>query len=323
MGTPGMWYDGWISIKKETIYGTDPGGAREACFRVNNLDVVNDQGAEPYPSMAGPGVRGHVEGDVKASISFEVPMNYEGTGRILKALFGTYAFTANSPVAGVNKHAFSFSNIATLDSYAVEACIGDIPSGKVFLLTGATMNSATIKMVQGGMVVMAVEMIAKHVAPNITKVGTPVYAADHPIMSHNIESPMFSGTGKDVKALEMTIAHAMTDDRRNMKREISQPLRGDNRTVTGTAMLEFDDLTIYNKMVGLTSGTFDFDLLSLEMAALTTPFELDFIGSNCLVKIAETGIKAVGPIDMPVSFQMRSATSEITAELYNTETTYA
>jgi hypothetical protein len=324
MTLPGEGYDSWVSFKEESTYGTDPGGARDFYLRLVTESMKKAMNPQQYPGMNGPGVRGHFTGNIIVNGEVAVEFHYEGAGKLLKWAFGGYAYAVDTPEAGANQHTFSFDNDSTIDSFSMEISKGDIPSGDVHLYTGCIINSITLSWANQELVGLSINVIAQNETVDGAAVGSPTYADDHPVLWHFTGQLTVVGSGsQDMKDGSITIAHNMTEDRFLMGQTIAQPVRGSHRLVTGQATLEFADLTLYNKYVGGTKGSFALAFTSTELITGATYYSLTLAGTDSLLTAAEPVVNSPGPIDLPINFQLRSATAELSAVLVNTDTTYA
>jgi len=308
----GMGYDSWCSVVEETTYGTTP-GTGETYLRFVNESIVKDIGVKPRKSLAAmDSYRDFMESVHKIGGDLTLELNYEGMGLFIKHALGTqgYGFTADSPVAGANTHVFKIHEALTHTSnegLSIEIAKANIPSGKVFLYEGCSVNTLRWTFTDGEIVEMVAGLLCSTETANTSASGTPAYPTDVPVYWRYAGALNFLGEASTpLRSGYIQIDNKLSADRYLLNEALPAPLRTDHRVISGEFVIEFEDLTEYNKYLGLTTGAIDITFSSvadLVYITGTTPYTIKFDIPKAILTAAPTTIGGPGPIEVTYAFQ--------------------
>lgn len=322
-------YDGFCTFKKESTFGSDPGGTRDIHCRVVRDTLKKTKNFQVMPGMAGPGVRQRYAGNTVVAGDLELEFHYSALPQLMMWTCGPtgYTFTADGGGGtGAHQHLIKPSTDQMLDSFSLELARGNIPSGKVFLYTGCTINQLLLEWANQTVVKFVLSIIAQEETPNTTAVETFSPASDVPVFWHNVAAPTVAGvTGIPMKSGTFVINNNMQGDRFLMSKTISQPNRADYRTVTGTVVSEFDGVDEYTAWNAETESSLLLQATSEAVITGAINYSLSIIAaSGVQFETVETALPGnPGPIDLPLAWHVNGAYDEVSITAINGDTTYA
>jgi len=149
-----------------------------------------------------------------------------------------------------------------------------------------------------------------------------LYQADYSMLTVNVNS-----VAQNIKEFELTISNSLATDRGNLGSRLRPGLgRGSgNREITGSMLIEFDDVTEYDLFRDLTEipivATWAAPANSIESGYA---YNLAITMSQCYLEgPPDIGMKDNGPLMLPVDFRAFATTAdndEISVVLRNTDT---
>ncbi|MCH7548560.1 MAG: hypothetical protein IH969_03320 [Candidatus Krumholzibacteriota bacterium] len=321
-------YNAWASFKEEVTFGTDAGGVREFYGRVISENLKLAKNYKKMPGMSGPGTLLFYEGNRIVQGDIEVEFHYGNISKLFKWIFTDYAFAVDTPVPGANQHTFTMTSTGgTKTPFTIELH-RDQPTDKVFLVTGATITQAVLTWNNEDLIRLKLTIIGQEMISDQTPNKVPVLAdfpTDRPVLWHHTAPWVVAAETLDIKGGSLTINDNMTQDRFLMAQTTRQPLRGDNRMITGQVTAEFDDIAAYrDKFEAGVRGNLAITLDSTPLFITgSTPFLLVASGANCLIQAADPSVSGPGPIDLPLEFVLEGATGEFQIQIDNGNPTYA
>lgn len=322
---PGQGYDSWATMIAESAYGTDPGGARDIHVRVIRDTLKKTPNFQPFPGMAGPGIRQRFEGNTVVAGDLELEFHYASLGRLIYWACGAsgYAFGADDPVADANTHTIKTGTNQVLQSFTLELARGDTPTGKCFTYPGAVIDQIALEWANQTMVKFTLSIIAKDELTNQTPAETYSPASDAPVLWHNLALATIAGVAAiPMKSGRFAIANNLQKGRFLMSKTISQPLRENNRIVDGSVVSEFEDDAEYAAWAAATSGALAIPITSEEMVTGSTPYALNISAADVQFATVESNVSGPGPLDLPLAFHVNGVNEEVTLTLINGDTTY-
>lgn len=255
--TPGLGFLSYIQIGKETTFNT-------AAVATSKLEII-DWNVQPVigvirdPSLYG-GVsqRAIYQGSRYWKGTFKVRLNFEGQLELFRGALGTYASTVVE--TSVRDH--KFTEGATLNSYTIEAALGNIPNGKCFRMTGATFTGVTLAGSATGGADENVIATFSVVAPDMQSAITPTAALNFPAVLNvpfNLGVTWNDGVTSDgtnrVRSWEYVIENMM-DEKRLYVGSLTpdQALRNNFLKTTFKFVEEFATVQLFNAARNFTAG---------------------------------------------------------------------
>lgn len=316
--------DSWGSIVEEVTYGTSP-GTGETYFEIISESLKQEIDIKSRRSLRGVSDRKTTLGNKVVGGDLALDLNFEGLGLLLKHAMGGYAFAADTPVAGANTHTFTLSD--TLPTgLSIEISKGNIPSGDVFLYQGVKVNTLEFDLTPDEIIQLTCGLIAQTETADGAASGSPTYPSDLPVEWRYAGSLTLAGeTTLDFEAGKIALDN-MLRRRFLMHDTTREPDRDGRRKVTGEAVVEFEDLALYNKYVAGTTGTLALTYTSDEFVTGATPYSM----AITMPKIQLTGlppeVSGEGPITITwpfLSLHDGTSTDALTIAIVNGETTLA
>jgi hypothetical protein len=323
MPEPGQGYDSYTSFIEEVTFGTDPGGARDFYLRHVRDTMKKNRNWQKFPGMAGPGIRKRFPGNKVVGGEVEPEFHYEGLGKLFYWALGTgsYTYSVDTPVASANTHEIKAASDQVLPSFSMEIQKGDTPSGKVTLYTGCMIDQLLLEWANQALVKLVMTIVAQEEAPNTTAVGSPSFASDHPVLWHNMGTITIAAVSAiAMKSGRLLINNNLQKDRFRMSKVTAQPLRADNREITGDCIAEFDGVEEYNAWEAETEGALAIALTSEDMVTGATPYSLALASSASQFSTVEHNVEGPGPIDLPLAWHLAGYNEELTATFVNAAT---
>lgn len=340
-GIPALGWDSWISFKKNTAYPTPAAptptpGVRDFYARVVRIQVPADRDLKTAQGMSGPGVRNHYAGRFMAQGSMTIEAHYTSLARLLKlALAGPtspasgYTFQAGVPVAGANTHVIQSNHSKVLDSFDCEVFLGDVPTGKCFLLQGCIINDIVINFTEGEQVLVEIQYACWDVLSNVTPISTsPSIPTDRFMLSWHLKTTVvgqliYDSIGFDALSFRLHINNGMSVNRFLLRKNLVLPVRIQNRVIDGSFGGELVDVTFWEKFKAIDTGSLIFTLESDEIVTGAQPYASTFSFPDTI--LIRPTIDAGDPGVVPISFdwQARGLSNEGLFSFINADTTYA
>lgn len=320
---PNEGHKSWGSIVEESVYGTSP-GAGESYFEFVSEDMKDETPIVPSKSLRGVTHRNVFQGNrIVGGSALTLEALFEGCGLFLKGAMGGYAFQADTPAAGANTHTFTLAD--TLPSYALEISKADVPTGKTFLYEGCKMNTLVMGIEEENPLSLVMGIIAQKETPNTTASGTPTYPDWLPILSRFTGTLTLAGTASLVyKSGTINLDNKLA--RRFLLSQLTkEPKRDGKRMVTGTAILEFDDLNLYDKYKAGTPGSLGVVFTSDTLITGTTYYTMTISMPNIYLTGRTPTVNSEGVVEAPFDFHSIYGTSSdaLSIIIVNTEATLA
>lgn len=316
-----MGHNSWMSMEREAVYGTRV-GTNELYSRIGpNEGIKYNPSPQKRVTVSGPGHIGKFPGKIRCGGPITPEISYDGMlGLLLEGAFGSLITTG----AGADKtHTLAMAN--ELDSYSVEVCKGDVPSGKVFEYLGGMVDQLAVNFETEKQIEIIPTFVFKDRNTNVTKSGTPSYPGNYfPLFYHVSQVDLVGETSLAVKRGSLMINNNLNKDRYFMARTLSKPKRNSGgRSVTGSVVVEFEDLAILDKFDALTEGSFQFAFTSdVVIPTTATPFSLTFTGAASFLTDGEPNVADDGAIEMTLPFQLTGGNTELAAVLVNGTVSY-
>lgn len=315
----GSGYKSYASVIEETVYGTDPGTARDGYLRLVTEGLTCDEQVTDLPGLGTRDVRETYQGQRVAGGPLDVYPGYEGAWLyLLKHALGGYGYTVDTPESGVNQHVFSVSDDLPI-GLSIEAMRGEIPPAKVFLYTGCKVDQMTLAWEGGGLLTCSTAIIAQDEAEDTTEQDDVTYASDLPIKYDHMGTIQIAGDTIPISGGSIVIANAL-GRRFLMGRLTQEPIPGGTRQITGQVTSELQDLTSYTKYKEHTLGAMDLLWEGADIGATSTPYTFRLQATVSRLTAATPNVSGFGVIEMPISFKIEAA-SQMTITVYNDETT--
>ncbi|NIM21272.1 MAG: hypothetical protein GTN64_02440 [Candidatus Latescibacteria bacterium] len=233
---------------------------------------------------------------------------------------------ATTPDTNIYTHNFTVKD--DLPSYNIEINRGDVPTdGKVFRYDGVMFDQYAFEWAGERQAQHTFTTVNKDRATNVDESGTQTYPGDYPLLFHHLATVTIAAEttlAAKVKAMSLFMNNNLQKDNYFNSRFKAKSKRDGDRTVNGTALFEFEDLNLMNKLVSGVEGTFTLKLtsdLDIPSSSPPTKFSLEFSGDASFISKADSDIADKSPIELPVSFELLGA-AEITAQLINGEVSY-
>lgn len=295
----GQGFDSWASLVTESVWGTAPGSG-EVYARLIDETVKLNPSPKFYPGLSGPGRRAKFMGHRRVAGEIKIePMFQGGTLVMLLHAFGSVGTAGTGPYT----HTYAMTNALPV-GLNIELSKADTPTGKVFRYDGAMIDSLTIDFAAEEMLTFGASVIAKDRTTDVAASGSPSFPADEPMLFHHSGQLTVVGSAVSIKSGSLTIANNLDADRFFMSQLLSRPKRKGYRDVTGTALVEFEDLTLVDKFALGTQGTMSLSFTDASANQIAFTMAASFLSD------AEPVISGEGTVEMPVNFQAIGGNTE-------------
>jgi hypothetical protein len=318
-------------LKEEISYGTfviSP-TTRDVFARVVTDETEDNENTFESPALGSRTVSQMYPGEraVDAPIEFEV--GFEGVlPWLLKHVCGGYDFNANSPVASANTHLFNPKQDLPL-GFSMEIGVGGVPDDQaVFRYPGTKISSLELSLEQGKIMTCKVAMMPRDEDINGTsgypQLQAPTFAALKPIKFWYFAGLTVAGSVvSKVRSFKFKIENDL-ERRFNLALLTDEPYPGSKRKVTLEAVIEFNNLTHYNKYKNATDGTFALTISSGTDQIVTgaQSYTLGFAGTNSRITAGRPKQTDAGILTMPLNCQLyHPSAAEFQITLVNGQTT--
>ena len=303
----------FAKLATESTYGSsDP-------FKTNAIRVIDASlqstqqrdGRSNLTTSDGAVRKGFFDVFKEAGGSLSVPVYYEGSTLLLKAMVGSLA-TTGGPTNFTHKIK---SSTTDLDSFSLGLSRGSDANGyEVF--SGCKIASGSISMAAGEEMVLSCEIIAQDSAARASA-PTPTYnATQKQVYHYEVTTDLtFNSVTYKVRSFELSIENSL--ERRNVlgsKLSLSPDVT-DYRTITLTVELDATSNALYNAML---DGTESSCVMKVTETGGTNYIE--FALKNSIITDYSDPISTVGRLSQSVTFTaLASSTTEaLQIELQNT-----
>lgn len=311
--------ESWVTFIEESVYGTDPSGARDVNAYMISDGMKLNPSNKHYPGMRGPGRSKMFQGYKRVAGPVSLEMYYEGAlPFLLKHAMGT----VNTTGAGPYVHEIQLASDLPV-GFSMEINKADIPTGKVFLYEGCKVDTLALEFGPEEMGILEVGILAQNRTTNVTATdAAPTFPPDEPVLySHFGASISVAGLTLNIRRLAIQINNNLDKDRFFMSRDISEPLRKGFREITGSGIVDFTDVQIPDALAAATEG---------DMTAIITDgtgillFE-GTVANNAktIITDGEPVVNSEGVLELPFEFQFLSdaGTEELEVTVTNNQTT--
>jgi len=317
----GMGHNSWMSLEKESSYGVRVGTSELYSRIAGGEGIKYNPSPQKRITVSGPGHIGKFPGRIRCGGPITPEISYDGMlGLLLEGAFGSLVTSGAGPDY---THTLAMAN--ELDSYSAEVCKGDVPTGKVFEYLGGMIDQLAINFETEKQIEIIPTFLFKTRNTNVAKSGTPSFPGDYfPLFYHVSAVDLVGETSLSVKRGSLLINNNLDKDRFFMARTMSKPKRkAGGRSVTGSIVVEFEDLTILDKFDALTEGSFKFTFTSdVVIPATAVYFSLEFTGAASFLTDGEPNVSDDGAIEMTLPFQLTGGNTELAAVLVNGTASY-
>ena len=320
----GQGHAAWGSLVEETTFGTTP-GTGEVYFEIISESLKQEIEVKTRKSLRGVSPRKTLMANKVVGGDIVMDMLYEGLGKFIKHGMGGYSFAANTPVASANTHTFTLADTLPI-GLSIEINKGNIPSGDVFLYQGCKVNTLEFLFQPEEIMQLTAGIIAQTETADGAASGTPTYPTDLPVKWHHSGTLTLAGAGTlDFESLKILVENNLR--RRFLMYNTTRQLdREGRRMVTGEAVVEFEDLTHYNKYVGGTTGVLQLICTSDVLVVGSTYHSMTITMPKIQLTGASPVVEGEGPIRVTYPFMGLhdgSTTDALTITIVNDETTLA
>mgnify|MGYP001321256089 CR=1 FL=1 len=243
--------------------------------------------------------------------SITVPVYFEGSTLLLKAMIGSIA-TTGGPTNFTHKLK---SSTTDLDSFTLGLSRGSDANGyEVF--KGCMVSSGTLSLNAGEEMQLSLDLIAQDSAARTTQ-PTPTYnASQKQIYHYEVTTDLsFDSQSYKVRSFELTVENSL--ERRNVlgSKLTLSPDVTDYRTVTISVELDAETNALYNAML---AGTESSVLLKVTETGGTNYMEIQL--KNAIITDYSDPLSTVGRLSQSVTFTgLASSTAEaLQIEIQNT-----
>ena len=248
---------------------------------------------------------------IESGGSISVPVYFEGSTLLLKAMIGSIA-TTGGPTNFTHKLK---SSTTDLDSFTLGLSRGSDANGyEVF--SGCMVNSGTLSLSAGSEMVLSLDLIAQNSAARAAKPVPTYNATQKQIYHYEVTTDLtFNGVTYKVRSFEMTVENSL--ERRNVlgdKKTLSPDVT-DYRSVTISVELDAETNALYNAML---AGTESSVLLKVTETGGTNYMEIQL--KNAIITDYSDPLSTVGRLSQSVTFTgLASSTTEaLQVEIQNT-----
>lgn len=244
--------------------------------------------------------------------SLTVPLYYEGSTLLLKALIGNITTTSS----GSDYVHRLKSNTTSLDSFTVALQRGSDTTGGQEVFTGCMINSGTISITAGEEASLSLDIIAKDSAARASGL-TPTYNTTQKRVQHYETSVdlTFNGQTYKVRSFEMTIENSL--ERRNVlgSKLTESPDVTDFRSVVVSVELDAQNNNLYNAMLAGTESS-----LVIKFDETGSTNYMEFTLNNSIITDYSDPISTVGRLSQSVTFTALAgaSTEALKLEIQNT-----
>jgi hypothetical protein len=251
----------------------------------------------------------------EAAGPFEIELAAQGTGLLLKHLFGAVS------TAGTNPYTHTFTpGILNGKSLTVQFNKPDISTDRPFDYTGVKCTSWELGLKVGELAMLTVETYGTHEQTDQSLASVSYPGTYTPfVFTHG--SLTIAAAEYEIEAITLTGDNALKTGRHFMRasnpERPKEPLENGQRDYGGTIDSEFRDLTAYNRFVNGTEAALVLTLNAGASAQLTITTNVRFDGET-------PGVADMGLLDQPLPFKCLHATADasaITAALVNADAT--
>ena len=306
-----------LGVKAETTWGTFVAPTRFYPLISESLTEEIDR-LESEGIIAGQRVLRSEQwaaGNVDVGGDIQTELYQQGMGALLKACFGAVATTG----AGPYTHTFTPGDL-TDDHLSVQVGKPDV-AGTVqpFSFYGMKVTDWELSIEAGGLVALTTSLIGKQLATSDALVGSGSYGtgAAAPFTFKHATAAIAGGAA-NVKKLTIKGSNGLDGDRRFIGSEYrAEPLEADLREYGGTADLEFESLTQYNRFRNANEVALVSTISAGAAASLTTTMNVRFDG-------ATPEVDGRGIVQLSAPFKCIGTTTDasaITAVLISNDTT--
>ena len=243
--------------------------------------------------------------------SITVPVYFEGSTLLLKAMVGSIA-TTGGPTNFTHKLQ---SSTTDLDSFTLGLSRGSDANGyEVF--TGCMVSSGTLSLNAGEEMQLSLDLIAQDSAARTTK-PTPTYnASQKQIYHYEVTTDLtYNSQSYKVRSFELTVENSL--ERRNVlgSKLTLSPDVTDYRTVTISVELDAETNALYNAMLAGTESSVE---LKVTETSGTNYMEIKL--KNAIITDYSDPLSTVGRLSQSVTFTgLASSTAEaLQIEIQNT-----
>jgi hypothetical protein len=279
--------NGWVGWGPESTWGTavarnkfaELAGAESMKLLTNPTKPRSFRGLSPRRVFEG---KRMVEGEIP------LELHYAGFEQLFKQLFGTVNTTG--PVGGIYTHAYALAT-ALLAGITVEIN-RDITS---FIYEGCKVASMRFVGEVDQILMVALSLIGEDETTGAA--SSPTFPAENPILFSQATVKL-DGSAFDCVSFEVNISNNLNGDRRKLgSKLIKEPSRNGLMEITGSAVLEFESTTMYDKYRNRTDVklNFIFDGAASEQLDLELP--------RCFLTGNTPNIPGPGPIQIPINFE--------------------
>lgn len=322
----GQGWNSWGSVKEIATWGTVVGGARQGYFRtVDGINVDPNDNLFEAPGNGDRSVRALYPGRRVLTPTIPLETNFEGGWLyFLKHLLGGYSFTVNTPVAGVNLHAFSCAANLPL-GLDVELSLGDIPTNQVNLLASLKVNTGEFSLSQDSLLAAQFGCLCRDFVPGTARIAGPTFPADKHIKSVHY-NPSYAASlatlaGSNIATLQsfrITFDNKI-EGRYNLGRYTAEPVPSKKREITIECVADFEDLTLMNKFLNNTTGGCTITLTG-DIITGATRQSIVFTAPTSVLTGAPLSVPNEGPITVPFKARAIGA-SEFSVAIFNAQAT--
>ena len=287
-------FNAFIRAGEESTYGTSQ-TTDISDIRLNSSSLISDQEKNRKTNLSVPssGMLASVyDGFKNSGGSFEIPLQYQGSGMFLKMALGNVATTT----AGSDQ-VHTYTPIFDLPSATIQFQRGSNMTNSSEKFLGCKVASMTISCEAGGEMVAGFDIIARDSTARAAKLSAASFVAGDSIL--HFESGNLTGGGTllassvEIRSFELTLDNKL--ERKNVlgSKKTSEPVISDVREVTMSITADLDDNNVYNDMLNGNSGTVQ---IKFTRTALTDHyFEINL--NNAIIEGYSDAVTAFGRVE--------------------------
>lgn len=239
----GLGHKAYLGIGEETTWGTER--ARGKFVEINDEGMSVTEEILTSPSLFRVGI--HKDRKLRGNIAVAGPITFNpqfgGNEKLWRAAFGN-DFTTSTPdptnAATVRQHVFRLAD--QLDPGLTLEIDKDI---QTFLAVGSKIDTIEWSFRSGELVVCTLGIVSKDIITGTATSGKTFSAT--PLAHGGITTLTWGGTALDCSEATITLNNGLGADRRFIgSRFVSEPVRENKRTVTGSFTTEFQSVSQYN-----------------------------------------------------------------------------
>ena len=249
---------------------------------------------------------------IESGGSISVPVYFEGSTLLLKAMIGSIA-TTGGPTNFTHKLE---SSTTDLDSFTLGLSRGSDANGyEVF--TGCMVNSGTLSLSAGSEMVLNLDLICQNSAARVSPPVPTYNASQQQAFHYEVTTDLtFNGVSYKVRSFELTVENSL--ERRNVlgdKKTLSPDVT-DYRSVTISVELDAETNALYTAML---AGTESSVVLKVTQTGTPTNY-IEIKLQNSIITDYSDPLSTVGRLSQSVTFTgLASSTTEaLQVEIGNT-----